>query len=233
MRFDLGRVMGNFVFGKMLSFLVLGGAAFALTGCVGGTTYGTGVTQEAQLLKDLEGMISFGSKRTKKNIDHSARPNLVMPSKTATLPAPLDQESSSSNANWPESPEQRIARVRDEAELADPRSGEISVLELKRKKIGMRYVKPSSNVVDVDRDGHSAITSLRDGTHKKAKMLRKKYAYSNGPRRKYLTEPPVEYRTPISTAPIGDLGVSEAEKEKRAAKAAKLKKQNETGMWTD
>ncbi len=233
MRLDLGREMGNFVFGKILSVLVLGGAALVLTGCVGGTTYGTGVTQEAQLLKDLEGMFSFGSKKTKKNIDHSARPDLVMPSKTAALPVPLDQESSSSNANWPESPEQRIARVRDEAELEDPRSGEISVLELKRKKLGTRYVKPDSKVIDVDRDGHAAITSLRDGTHKKASMLKKKYAYSNGPSRKFLTEPPVEYRTPISTAPIGDLGVSEAEKEKRAAKAAKLKKQNDAGMWIE
>lgn len=233
MRFDLGRVMGKFVTGKMLSTLVIGASALALTGCIGGTTYGTGVTQEAQLLKDLEGMVTFGSKKTKKRIDHSARPNLVMPSKTAALPVPLDQESSSSNVNWPESPEKRNARIRGEAEIADPRSGAISIKELRRKKIGTRYDKPITNAVDVDKDGHAAITSLRDGTHKKAKMLKEKYAYSKGPRRKFLTEPPVEYRVPISTAPVGDIGISEAEKEKRAEKAAKIKKQNETGMWTD
>ena len=233
MRYDLGRVMGNFVTGKMLSTLILASSALALTGCVGGTTYGTGVTQEAQLLKDLEGMISFGSKKTKTRIDHSARPDLVMPSKTAALPVPLDQESSSSNANWPESPEQKLARIRGEAEQAHPRSGAISVEELKRKKVGIGYEKRDHKNVELDRDGHAAIQSLKDGTHKQAKMLKEKYAYSKGPRRKYLTEPPVEYRVPLSTAPVGDLGISEAEKEKRAEKAAKIKRQNETGMWTN
>ena len=233
MRFDLGRVMGKLVTGKMLSTLVLGASVLALTGCIGGTTYGTGVTQEAQLLKDLEGMITFGTRKSKVRIDHTARPDLVMPSKTAALPIPHDQESSSSNANWPESPEQKIARIRSEVEQPDPRSGAISVQELKRKKIGTRYKKPNNNAVDVDRDGHGAITAFRDGTHEKVKSLKEKYAYSDGPSRKYLTEPPVEYRVPISTAPVGDLGVSEAEKEKRAEKAAKLKRQNDTGMWTD
>jgi len=225
--------MGNFVTGKMLSTLVLGASALALTGCVGGTTYGTGVTAEAQLLKDLEGMISFGSKKTKTRIDHSARPNLVMPSNTASLPVPLDQESSSSNVNWPESPEQKLARIRGEAEQADPRSGAISLEEQKRKKVGIGYNKRENSHDNVDRDGHAAIVSLRDGTHEQTKMLKKKYAFSSGAKRKYLTEPPVEYRVPISTAPVGDLGISEAEKEKRAEKAAKSKRQNDIGMWTD
>jgi len=225
--------MGNFVTVKILLTLVIGLSALALTGCVGGTTYGTGVTQEAQLLKDLEGMISFGTKKTRTRIDHSARPSLVMPSNTAALPEPLDQESSSSNVNWPESPEQKIARIRGEAEVADPRSGEISVQELKRKKVGIGFNRVEDNPVVMDRDGHAAIVALRDGTHKKAKMLKEKYAYSKGPKRKYLTEPPVDYRTPIDTAPIGDLGISEAEKEKRAEKAAKIERQNESGMWTD
>ncbi len=218
---------------KMFSAMVLGLSALALSGCVGGTTYGTGVTQEEQLIKDLEGMISFGSKTRKAPINHAARPNLVMPPKTAALPVPLDQESSSSNANWPESPEQRLARVRGEAEQPDPRSGEISVEEMKRKKIGIAQDSRKADAVEMDKDGHAAINSLRDGTYKNAKMLKDKYAYSSGVNRKYLTEPPVEYRTPVSTAPIGDLGISEAEKERRAEKAAKVKRQEDTGMWTD
>lgn len=225
--------MGNFVTGKILTILILGGAALVLTGCVGGTTYGTGVTQEAQLLKDLEGMITFGSKKTKARIDHSARPDLVMPSKTAALPVPLDQESSSSNVNWPESPEKKLARIRGEAEQAHPRSGAISVEEMKRNKTGIGYDKRKKTHLDMDKDGHAAIQSLRDGTHKQVKMLKEKYAYSTGPKRKYLTEPPVDYRVPISSAPVGDLGISEAEKERRAEKAAKIKRQNDTGMWTD
>jgi hypothetical protein len=85
----------------------------------------------------------------------------------------------------------------------------------------------------MDKDGHAAIDSLNDGTYKNAQMLKKKYAFSTGASRKYLTEPPTEYRVPIATAPSGDLGVSEAEKEKRAEKAAHSKRQNRSGMWTD
>ncbi len=232
-RIDLGNLMGRLATGKIFSATVLGFSALALSGCVGGTTYGTGVTQEEQLIKDLEGMISFGSKKRKAAINHAARPNLVMPPQTAALPVPVDQESSSSNADWPESPEQRLARIRGEAEQADPRSGEISVEELKRKKIGIGQDSREVGASDMDKDGHAAISSLRDGTHKKAKMLKDEYAYSTGVNRKYLTEPPVEYRTPIATAPAGDLGISEAEKERRAEKAAKVKRQNDTGMWTD
>ena len=225
--------MKGFSIRKITSALMLGLSAMTLSGCVGGTTFGTGVSQEKQLLQDIEGMLSLGSKKRKVAIDYSARPGLVLPSQSAALRAPVDEESSTSNVDWPESPEQRLARIRGDAEDADPRSGEISVEELKRKKTSIRVVKGQYDNPEMDRDGHAAILSLRDGTHKKAKMLKQKYSYSSGPSRKYLTEPPVEYRIPISSAPIGELGISEAEKEQRAQKAAKLKRQNDTGLWID
>ena len=235
------KVFGKKMFGNMdgkfgghkTSLLVLGVLALGLSGCIGGTTFGTGVSQEQQLLEDLEGMMSMGSKKRKRKIDYSARPDLVLPAKTAALPAPLETESSTSNVDWPESPEQRIARIRGEAEEADPRSGEISVEELKRKKVGIRIATGVDNNPEMDKDGHAAIYALRDGTYKKTKMLKEKYSYSTGVKRKYLTEPPVDYRVPIATAPVGDLGISEAEKERRAEKLAKAKKQSDTGMWTD
>ncbi len=213
----------------MIATLMLSASVF-LTGCVGGTTYGTGVTQERQLLNDLEGMISLGgSKKRKTAIDYSARPDLVLPNQSATLAAPQEQVASTSNTNWPESPEARIARIRGDAGVADPRSGELPVGELQRNKTGLRIGK--KEYVDIDREGAST-QELNDGSHKKAQALKKKYAYSSGPTRKYLTEPPVAYRTPIGENGVGDLGISEAEKERRAEKAAKIKKQNDTGMWT-
>ncbi len=225
--------MSRSVSKKYLSLLVLGASALSLTACVGGTTYGTGVTQEQQLLQDLEGMISLGSKKKKKApISYSARPDLVIPAQTAALPAPVDQEVSTSNVDWPESPEQKLARIRGEAEVADERSGEISVEELRRKKTGIR-ISRKNEFVDVDRDGHGAIDALQDGSYKNAAMLKKLNSTSSGPSRKYLTEPPIEYQIPASTAAAGDLGISEAEKERRAEKAAKRKLANDTGMWTD
>ena len=214
---------------RLIAPLMLSTSVF-LTGCVGGTTYGTGVTQERQLLNDLEGMISLGGSRKRKaTIDYSARPDLVLPHQTATLSPPQEQVTSTSNADWPESPDQRLARIRGDAGVADPRSGELPIGELQRNKVGLRIGK--NEYVDIDREGAST-QELSDGTHKKAQALKKKYAYSTGPTRKYLTEPPVAYRTPIGTNGVGDLGVSEAEKEKRAEKAAKVKKQEDTGMWT-
>ena len=124
----------------------------------------------------------------------------------------------------------RIARIRGEAGEADPRSGELPVGELQRNKTGLRIGK--NEYVDIDREGASTLDAVNDGSHKKAQALKKKYAYSSGPTRKYLTEPPVAYRTPIGVNGVGDLGVSEAEKERRAEKAAKIKKQNDSGMWT-
>lgn len=228
--------MSRFVLRKHVSFLVLGISAMALTGCVGGTTYGTGVSQEEQLLQDLEGMISMGSKKKKQTrINYSARPDLIIPSQTTALPAPVDQGVSTSNADWPESPEQRLARIRGDAEQADVRSGEISLEEQRRNKIGIKVGRGKFNNPDIDRDGHAAIDALKDGSYKNAAMLRKLNSTSTGgpPSRKYLTEPPVEYRIPASSAPTGDLGISEAEKERRAEKAAKRKKANDTGMWSD
>ncbi len=218
-------------FGKLA--VALCASAFLLSGCVGGTTYGTGVTQEAQLLQDLEGMMSFGSKKKKARIDYSARPDLVLPAQTAALPSPLETESSTSNTNWPENPEARLARIRGEAEVADERSGALSLKEQRRQKTGIKIARSGFDAPDLDRDGHAAIKSLKDGTYKNVKQLKAQYAYSKGPSRKFLTEPPVEYRTPATTAVAGDLGISEAEKEKRAEKAAKVKRQNDTGMWTD
>lgn len=233
----LDRLMIKNIPGKHAPILALGVCAVVLSGCVGGTTYGTGVTQEQQLVKDLEGMISLGkANKPKVRIDYSARPDLVLPGQSASLPAPQEQEGSSSNVDWPESPEQRIARIRASAEQADPITGEVPLSELMRKKEGIRVLTGKFENKNVDRDGHEAITNIGINTRKNAARLERQNSLASGTTirsRKYLTEPPVEYRTPASSAPSGDLGVSEAEKDRRAEKAAKIKMQDDTGMWVD
>jgi len=222
--------------GKHVSFLALGVCALVLSGCVGGTTYGTGVTQEQQLVKDVKGMISFGSaNKSKARIDYSARPDLVLPGQTASLPAPQEQESSSSNVDWPESPAQRIARIRAAAEPADPRSGEVPLSELMRKKEGIRIATRNPEFKNSDKDGHDAIDNIGLNARRNAARLKQQKALTSGTTtlsRRYLTEPPIEYRIPASTAASGDLGISEVEKDRRIEKAAKAKFEDDTGMWT-
>ena len=100
--------------------LLLGGslvaAAALLSGCMTSPTYGTDKTANAQLMSDVSGILSFRDKK-KPPIDYTPRPELVKPAKgDETLPAPQDTVATASNPNWPESPEQRLARLRAEAD---------------------------------------------------------------------------------------------------------------------
>jgi len=182
-------------------------AGIALSGCVGGTTYGTGVSHEQQTLEGISDMFSLGSKK-KKPIDYSARPDLVIPANTQKLPEPVEVESSTYDPNWPETPGQRIARIRGDAVKPHERSGEVPVEELLRKKDGIGIDRRKVPVgTELDRDGHGLIDEMKSGKSEKYRAAKKKLAYSTGPKRKYLTEPPEEYRTPADTASAGDQGL--------------------------
>ena len=213
--------------------------SFALAGCNGGgTTYGTGVSHEEQTVKALSNVFAFKNDE-QPNIDYSARPDLVMPPDNGQLPQPLDVEQSTSNADWPETPEQRIARVRGEAVEADKRSGELPLEEMRREKYGIGVAGPVERArsARADRGGNDFIDMLRDGEGKseseELKRRRAELAYSTGPQRKYLTEPPVEYRTPAATAVAGDLGYDPEEVKKLEEEEARKARANELGMWTE
>ena len=183
-------------------------ASIGLSGCVGGTTYGTGVSQGQETLEGVFNMFSLGSKKQKK-IDYSARANLIIPSDKEALREPISVESSTSNPDWPESPEQKIARVRGAVTEADERSGEIPLEEMLRKKEGIRIVntkRKSVNRIDGP-DGDDTMEVMFSDQSKKIKKRRAELAYSTGPKRKFLTEPPESYRNPADSAVAGDLGL--------------------------
>lgn len=94
-----------------LGFVCVG--ALALAGCFG-PTYGTDKTAGAQLMEDLSSSLSLGGNR-QAPISYTPRPGLVQPSDTSVLPQPQESIVEASNA-WPESPEQRRARVLREIE---------------------------------------------------------------------------------------------------------------------
>ena len=101
---------------KGKSILVMAGGLLAcslLAGCVGGTTYGTGEAQEKATVDDLVNILALRKKRTA-TIDYDPRPDLVVPEdKQLVEPA---QKTAADDQQWPETPEDRIARIRDEAE---------------------------------------------------------------------------------------------------------------------
>lgn len=166
-----------------LACLVAG--AVALAGCFG-PTYGTGKTASDQLLEDLGNSLSLRNRNQAPPINYSPRPDIIAPTDTATLPPPQENIVDASDV-WPESPEQRRARVRREIDEGqrDP-----------------NFITNSDQV---------AAIGASEGPSRTA---------SGGARRVYLTDPPAEYRQPAETAAYGDLGPTEAQKERAAKRAS-------------
>ncbi len=87
-----------------------------LAGCMSSPTYGTDKTANEQLIGDVSGILSLAPKN-KNQIEYKPRPELVKPTKgeVANLPDPQEDITRTASAAWPESPEQRRARLRAEA----------------------------------------------------------------------------------------------------------------------
>jgi hypothetical protein len=210
-------------------------AGLALSGCVGGTTYGTGVTQEEQTLKDVYTMFNLSTE--KKNIDYSPRPDLIVPDNKQALVEPIENGATTSNAQWPETPEERIARIRAQAGEVDARTGDYGINEQLRKKEGIGietgYVKRKFVPGQTDRDGNPLLNASASEEARQEVLKRKaELTGSSGPTtRKYLTEPPVAYRQPVASAPSGAEAYSPEEQAARdeAERKAKLKRIQELG----
>ena len=97
----------------LLAPLVASG--LALSGCMGSPTYGTDKTAGEQLVGDLTGAVSFAPKH-KDPIDYKPRPELVKPAPGRRKRCRRRRTASqTASAEWPESPEQRRARLRADA----------------------------------------------------------------------------------------------------------------------
>jgi hypothetical protein len=182
-------------------------SAVALSGCVGmAPTYGTGKAADTQLMEDVTGMFSLSGSKKREQIDYKPRPELVKPAdtKNAPLPAPQDNiTTASAGGAWPESPEARLARVRADATA-------------KRDDLGF---EPE---VDMPIEKNRRSISV----DKQRKDFNERLAMSNqgsATERRYLSEPPLEYRQPAATAATDDVGEDEWKKEKRR-KAGHTKK---------
>jgi len=167
----------------------LGASVLTLTGCMG-PTYGTDKPAMTQFFDDLGGTMRLG-KRKKAAIDYKPRPGLVQPADTANLPEP-QKNIAEASGDWPESPEQRLARIRKDADEGKYVSGLARTDNSQRSNNKQEVDKPlQSNVRPVAAPGQ----------------------------RIYLTDPPAEYRKPAETAPYGDLGEKESVKERARKKA--------------
>ncbi len=206
------------------AMLVLAGAALA--GCA--PTYGTGTHADAQLVTDLAGLATLTPKRAPA-IDYKARPDLVEPANTEVLPPPQQDVASASNPDWPESPEQRRARIRAEATAhQDDPSYRPEVASSAADTTG-----GTSTALRTAGD-HTIIDPLPANTPAKRADFQRRIAENNqgDPNvRKYLSEPPLAYRDPAATAPTDQLGEDEWKKERDAKRAAR--KASGKHSWRD
>jgi hypothetical protein len=182
---------------------LLGASSMALAGCVSSPTYGTGKTSAAQLGEDVSNLVSIAPK-PKEKIDYAPRPELVRPAAGAPLPAPQDSAKTLAAANWPESPEQRRARLKAEATAAqdDP----LFVPAIKNDGYGVK---------------EGPLTPAEQQARFRA--ARKANTAGSPTSRAFLSEPPLEYRAPSETAAVGEVGEDELKKERRLKREAQKK----------
>lgn len=218
---------------RLLAAGALVAAAGMASGCMSSPTYGTDKTASSQLMSDLGSITSLKDKK-RAPIDYSPRPDLVKPSKedataTAALPAPQDPITTTAAEQWPESPEQRLARIRADAtkNQDDPNYDSPVVAD----GTASRSVEGDKKMGQAWRAFESGNESVSDANARKAafqKQQQEEKEASAGKRR-YLSDPPVEYEQAYASAPTGELGEDEYKKERRRKREARKNR----SWWED
>lgn len=176
-------------------------ALAVLSGCMSSPTYGTDKTANQQLLEDVTGVLGVealaGGSREQAEIAYSPRGQLVTPSSLEVLPEPQQELASADNPAWPESPEERRRRIRAEAT---------------ENRDNPAYRSPAAS-----RPSDTAFVT--DAQRSEIQQIRRQTNQGDADRRRYLSEPPLDYRVPEATAEAGNLGESEWKKAQRAKRS--------------
>lgn len=213
--------------------LALAGAALALSAC-SGSTYGTGVTQERQLVSDLAGMVALGGSKKKTPIDYSARSGLVKPPSSSQLPTPAESVQSDSGY-FPQNAEETRSALLDadaEDEGILSKSGEVASTLTPAQQAAANKARAraraaqSTNAADRLHAVGSPEEYLELEKRKKAYLerLKRREGPTDKKVRRYLTQPPVEYQQPAQTAAIGEVGEREDDPKRRKKKKKSLLK---------
>lgn len=203
-------------------------ASLMLSGCLG-PTYGTDKTSTQQLVDDLGNIASIGKTRKGASIEYKPRPEIVKPPATASLPAP-QASVAENNPAWVESPEETRNRLIADADAnASGNTGFTSPLARRGVDSGAGV-----SVVGGRRaDGPPTPQEVLDQQNQRQayQQARKIQQGAYSDRRRYLSDPPLTYRKPSETAPIGELGEPEKAKERRRIAEAKKEGTGKRSWW--
>jgi hypothetical protein len=212
--------MAQFPPTTVLAPSLLVGAALMLGAC-SSTTYGTGTTAASQTVKDVTGILSFGSrKKDEEPINYEPRPPIVEPP-AAALPPPGSDTSVNVAGNWPVDPDEEQKRI------------EALVKERQEAGQSLKFTVPDAPSRQANRDGHTGVPTADSllrakirGEDKGTEATKKMFANAKtakvgsfdedgNPVRRYLTEPPALYREPDLESPVD---ITEKPKKKKGFK---------------
>ncbi|GAK70131.1 hypothetical protein RRU01S_08_00340 [Agrobacterium rubi TR3 = NBRC 13261] len=177
----------------------------ALSACTS-PTYGTGKTSAEQLVDDLGNATSITGDQSKRNLKYNPRPGLVVPAQARADQLAQPQKSLANretNPQWPETPEEARERLRKEAD---------------ENRDNPNYRSPL--LAGNGTNGQMTETQKWEA-FRKAKADAQGGTVVNSNQRKFLTDPPVEYRN-VPQDQLADLGEPEAKKEKERKKNAAM-----------
>ena len=195
-----------------ICFAALLAGSGMMSGCMSSPTYGTGKTAGEQLFDDVSDIASVSAAAPKdKGIKYPNRPGLVVPPQNSReqLTQPEQSLASKDNPQWLESPEDTRKRLVDEAEA---------------NKNNPNYRSPLARA-----DSQATQTSAAQQTAA-YRAVRQDQDGTYIDQRRYLVDPPQQYRQVSDPAALNDLGTPESKKEKKRKKDAEAA-QGKTQWW--
>lgn len=180
--------------GRWFAGVVLAGAALAVSGCQSGMTYGTGKSPGMQTIEDVTGIATM-SAADKEAIEYKPRPEIVQPPAGAGLPPPSSGTMALAATNWPVDPDASRQAIREDAAA--------------RQAAGLA---PAVVAVPRQEQQTATIRTDRPMTKEETEAVRAQFAAARGtglsvdengnPVRRFLDDPPNEYRLPDPEHPV-------------------------------
>jgi hypothetical protein len=182
------------------SLIVLVAAAFSVSSCMG-PKYGTDKNATEQFVEDLGDAASLAPAKRPTSLAYQPRGSLVTPADEKTLVAPTENLASKDNPQWLESPEQARNRLKKEA---DDNANNGSY----RSPLAVSVTEGKGMSPEQQRAAYREARAIQDGR------------YSD--RRRFMSDPPLDYRKVDDPAKLQALGESERAKESRRKKEAEV-----------
>jgi hypothetical protein len=180
------------------TLVVLSAVSLGTAGCMG-PTYGTDKSATEQLVDDLGDSISIAPTKKAEKIAYQPRGSLIKPA-NPTLVQPQQNLASADNPGWVESPEQMRDRLKKEADdnVDNPNY---------RSPLIVGVTEGKTKSVEQQATEYREARKIMEGREN---------------RRRFMSDPPLEYRQVDDANKLTDLGEKEADKEKRRKKEAEV-----------